>query len=684
YLKAPRPAWSAVFRFPHLPVLLAAVLLSPGVARAQGGGESLAGDTRLDRPVTLRLGKSPLSRVLAEVGKQSGVALTPAPEVADEPAIVFVREQPAREVLRHLALLFRYTWTRTASSDPPRYRLFQDLRSRREEEALWEADRLQALARLRASLGKRAELSRLPEDTLLRLAERYDDHRARIRPLTPEQLQLPEFDLMRRAGSAGPVRELAGPHWRALTHFAVSLAPPQWEALASGKTLWFSTRDERTCLPLPAQTTRDLRAARPSLFAPGRRLRFADAESEANVRRMEERVAAQWQRALAYRVRVRLRLTGQPGQRRAELELVPSTVMPPDFMGEQQLAPGPLKVSSEETPAASTPARVEVPGKKDPALEVRKLWKRTPPGDASGDWENRVLVRIAETYPINLIADAYRHPPVRLDPFPTEEERSLREVLDRQIAPLSGWDRQGAFLRVRRRTWFLDRMAEIPERVADTWEVRFRKDPVAMLDDLSRLAVTLRDAQLEQFPLVMRERGIRIEDPEVHLDAAHVSFLRLYGSLTPAQRQALRTGARIPFWRMPAEAQRHLQAIFDEGAENAPEPPPFAGAPPAELSAPRVAATWIATEDGATLELRMEDPALLLPSEATQPFAALPLNPRSVTLLRQRQPLTNVAFRYYSGGAIRYFYVLPLVVTVRPRSDEPVSAPPAPNSGRDP
>jgi hypothetical protein len=347
--------------------------------------------------------------------------------------------------------------------------------------------------------------------------------------------------------------------------------------------------------------------------------------------------------------------------------------MPPDFAGEQKMAPGPLKVSSEEVPAPNAAAVPQVPGKKDPSLEVRRLWKRSllraHPDDESVEGENQILMRIAETYSVNLVADAYRHRRTSFGSFPADEERSLQEVLERLIAPLSNWERQGAFLRVRRRTWFTDRMAEVPERVTDAWEARLRKDPLVTTDDVSRLAVSLRDEQLDQLPDVLRERGVRIEDHVLHLGPLQRPFLRVYGNLTTAQRQLLRSGKPVPFRQMPPEAQGWLQSIFDQDGENAPEPPPPASAPPAQLSSPRVAPTWVRDEeDRATLQLQVRDPAQLLPSEGPGPSVTLSLSGRGAARLRGREPASNVVFRYhYQDSAFRYFYVLPFVAEVEPK-----------------
>src|SRR5262249_21371742 len=93
-------------------------------------------DPRLEKRVKLRLKRSPLSEVVAELARQTEVAIRASADVADEPALLFVTDQPAKEVMHHLATLFGYRWTRLGNAAGDRYEIYQDLRSKQEEEAL--------------------------------------------------------------------------------------------------------------------------------------------------------------------------------------------------------------------------------------------------------------------------------------------------------------------------------------------------------------------------------------------------------------------------------------------------------------------------------------------------------------------------------------------------------------------
>src|SRR5688572_15918485 len=125
------------------PLLLLILTLLLVFGSASKADEPAPGGTtpRLEKRVTLRIGKSPLSEVVAELGRKAGVRLRAAAEVADEPAIVYAFDQPAGEVMRQLASLFDYRWRRTGEGENLRYELYQDQQARKKEDALREADR---------------------------------------------------------------------------------------------------------------------------------------------------------------------------------------------------------------------------------------------------------------------------------------------------------------------------------------------------------------------------------------------------------------------------------------------------------------------------------------------------------------------------------------------------------------
>jgi hypothetical protein len=72
----------------------------------------LANAPGLEKRVTYCETKIPLGELVVRVAAATGVALTAAPEVADEPVAVVVTDFPARELLDQLADLLDYRWRR--------------------------------------------------------------------------------------------------------------------------------------------------------------------------------------------------------------------------------------------------------------------------------------------------------------------------------------------------------------------------------------------------------------------------------------------------------------------------------------------------------------------------------------------------------------------------------------------
>src|SRR6478672_7444885 len=72
----------------------------------------LEGVAGLEKPITYCETKIPLGELVQRVAEETGVRLTAAPEVADEPVAVIVNALPARELLAQLARLLDYQWSR--------------------------------------------------------------------------------------------------------------------------------------------------------------------------------------------------------------------------------------------------------------------------------------------------------------------------------------------------------------------------------------------------------------------------------------------------------------------------------------------------------------------------------------------------------------------------------------------
>jgi hypothetical protein len=211
-----------------LPRLAAAEPKSPVIGEAVREYEKQAKvvDTRLFRKISLRLKQVPLADLCEELTTATGVRFSASRGIGDEQVTLFVKEQPARDIMRELSRFFGYAWERSGDEGAYRYELRQDLRSQLAEEEMRNRDVHAALAAL-------------------------DEDLARYRPylhLTPEQAKA---RLERNPGADKELlKQLAGPLWGPIQVYH-RLSPGQLQSLANGGYLEFSTGASNPDLRLP-------------------------------------------------------------------------------------------------------------------------------------------------------------------------------------------------------------------------------------------------------------------------------------------------------------------------------------------------------------------------------------------------------------------------------------------------
>lgn len=102
-------------------LLGAAALLLP-LASLRSARADYLDDGRTARGATLTCPRVPLSACLRALSEATGIALTAAPGLADEPLVGYVPQRPVREMMDALAELFDGTWT-VLPGTPAAYRL---------------------------------------------------------------------------------------------------------------------------------------------------------------------------------------------------------------------------------------------------------------------------------------------------------------------------------------------------------------------------------------------------------------------------------------------------------------------------------------------------------------------------------------------------------------------------------
>ena len=556
----------------------------------------LAEDPRLAAPVTLRLAKSPLSDVAAELDRRTGVVLTAAPEVADEPALVWMRERPAREVMHHLAVLFNYRWKRTRHKGDYRYELYQPQKSKEDEDALRQRDLREALAEIESKIRLARQLATQPPEMLeqqyLKMQaewraffegwdERSPAEKAALLESAPYQKIAPYRDTMWYR------RKLQEPLPRVLARLAAQLTPEQWKRLLADRSLRFSSSPRPGAALLPAGLAAELRAAQPSTLL---MTRSAIRESDRYYyQQLEGKLRDLWKQA--ERIELVVDLQGLPLDSGEPLLLkvnarpvsAAARAAARDTADEFNFT-----VSADKSQNADLPFEYEYPDevpdswKRDAVLgATRKLsipapqnpWgpRRSARGSGLGIRPCDLLPAIAETYGIDLVSDAYEHSRQgfldnRVDHLPAGEQLPLYRVLNRHLARMSHWTRVGDVFRVRQHAWHQDRLREVPTRVADGWAERLRRNPQLSLDDMAYLVVAFQPYQLQTLEVMLEDRGVTLG--EVLYSLCHGrdgkrELFRAYGGLTAAQRQALWSGVEVRFEQMPFASQDGLEAAFD-------------------------------------------------------------------------------------------------------------------------
>lgn len=606
-----------------LPLLAAALAGAAGTPDGRAGPTvepappvpaALQHDPRLEAKVTLRVVRRPLSEVLAAVGKAAEVTVRAAVPVADEPAIAWLTDRPAREVMQHLALLFNYRWMRTGEHGKWRYELFQDQQAKAEEEALRGGAEKRALEdvlrRVRLDLSL---LSRSPEDLL----QQSEQARERVRRFYAPQERMNADQLralqqseeyqrqasrMREQGEmAAACMRMAQPVPRVLARIAAGLTREQWQLLLDEELISFSTQSEPGTFRLSSSLASELRAARPSMAEA--RL-GAPPEEQRGLDEVERDFQQPWEQAQAIRVEFSLERRVAEGAARACWAAQPTLLLPDRSQARahsyyggwrhevNELSPVPGDRGPVEL---GQPDRIPPEWASDPQLGMKRLLDlETPPDpwavhfqayDTDGKslwlpkrWVRDLLPQIARTYDLNLVADAYLQDGMGNTRRPTTAgEEPLYRALNSRVLRTSRWSRRGEIFHVRSYTWYVERAAQIPQRVAQRWASHFRRRPQLSLDMAAELALSLKDEQLERFDQAMREQGVWIGRPFAHFitgsdavpgsgfSAGQRAMLRAYGSMTAAQRQALQRGASIPYPSLSPTARRWVRRALRRG-----------------------------------------------------------------------------------------------------------------------
>lgn len=548
--------------------LLAGVVVQTG----SRPGSALDGVAGLEKRVSLSETKIPLGELVQKVSVVTGVPLAATREVADEPVAVVVTECSARELLQQTASLLDFQWRRKAGEGV--YEIGQDPAARAREERLGGAMIEAAERQFRIEVARHVELASLSPEQLEAFSQRDGAPGPEAAPAAfSEPLRMQEEREWRER--ARIARDLvASPVAHLLGRFLGTLSPSHWKRLLrEGRPLVFSTHPAPGEPRLPAAMVRELRRERPRMFTAGAPLVAGSPEVEQQLRQREKDLQDDWAEATAYRVTLqtnarelcrgagllRLTATAAPlgsGSSDAtheggwgtslHVEAVPEAPCPPILLAASD--------ALQHDPVFGAPRSLDA--------EIRRL-DAAPGAPRRGRRRlSDLLPALARAYETGFLSDAYSGSP-RLAGVPTGEAIPLGALLARWASASHQWDRQGSLVRLRSRSWHLDRPREVPLRLLRRWQRLCDVYGALPLSEWSASVAGLRESQLEGLAEVAAEMGL---PPDFRSAGVVAPALRFYASLSPEQRQALDRDATLLLAKMePRQRDLFLAALADGG-----------------------------------------------------------------------------------------------------------------------
>jgi hypothetical protein len=524
--------------------------------------EAAVVDSRLFRKVTLQLKGVSLEELCAALQTQTGVDLRAARGVSDEKVTVFVKERPAREVMRAMVQLFGYTWLRSKKEDQYRYELAQDLRSQLAEEELRNRDTSAALLALDREMEAYRPYLALSFDQLSALYSKAKE---------PERLRLQK------------ITQMGG--WGGMQLY-FRLTPAERAALLSGRKLLFSLDapdpDRRleadwVHVILQSQADSDPTSRQPRSLAdiPGATLSTVALEmdrSELGRIKLKSVLHAVLDAARGSSLQAGTWLADVRSPARAKPDNAKANER---LRGERTLQ----TVVSLHPEAACAAAQAR------PSSEGRpKLWPHVFSSDV---WE-----AVHRASGQDVVADFYTRP--YQTTTVTVERDPLFEALC-QVADAMGvrWRREGDLLLGRSTSFFWDRVKEIPNRHLARWQQAKREHGGLPLESLIEMA-SLTDEQLsaglgteaiihcwglDEWRILGTAPGatgieVRVYgDREPWLMQEHwypeslTAQVRFFGTLTPEQRTRALRSEGIAVGDLTPEQQRRFLQLWNQVEE---------------------------------------------------------------------------------------------------------------------
>ena len=172
-----------------------------------------------------------------------------------------------------------------------------------------------------------------------------------------------------------------------------------------------------------------------------------------------------------------------------------------------------------------------------------KLLKAAPLSEA--------LLSLSKAARLNVLADAYSRKS-QVDPSEWEQAPITGILNDMANEARYDWTDSAGFVRLRSRTWFLDELQDVPERIAKRWKDLRDKQGRLYFQDYLGLVRDLNADQLAGLADPSSKYGLT---QEAAMTLQYLSHFVFYGSLTASQRAAALIPPGIAMSRMSQDQQ---------------------------------------------------------------------------------------------------------------------------------
>jgi hypothetical protein len=522
-------------------------------------------DERLFRKVDTEMKGGDLKELADLLTRKTGVRFYVSPDLADLKLSVFVKDLPARDLMRQIVRLFNLEWRRRGEEGRYTYELIQTLKQKLAEEELQRQDTDQMLLNVVDEMEPYLQYKDTPPDQIKALAEEAETQ-ASVAGSVEERQRLEKRQLL--------LEKLTNPRYRDVLKLYSLLTPDQLVALRNGQDVLFTSKGDGSESSLPKEMADRLLDTYKKDDGFGEMLKDAD-PGDVTLRMgftlQKEQpdhvsLAPRWDLDVKHgksesRTVVTDTLTeGQPDRLRSPDNEQSHAA----YRSRPEFAP-----KTSLTPDSSVPAE----NAKNPNAQewIERLKKEatgvTIPPDGK-DWIDSAdfFAALHRRTGRNVIADYYTrvYPKSRF----SVSGKSLLDVLnDAADALQSDWQEDGGFLRFRRFNYYTERTLDVPNRLLRKWRDSRDQRGYLSLDDLSEVAA-LSDVVRGNDPLrqaVLLKYGL----DEWTLASGAKQLLSFYAKLPPAQKQALESDQGLPLSEVGPDALAEARKAI--GGENMPE-----------------------------------------------------------------------------------------------------------------